>query len=70
MLCLIFFSHRDYQVRTLHVEGACLSKLLGLEKFISLLFGGLRLLEKLGVGFAVATGFLSLADLYKFNFEN
>jgi hypothetical protein len=68
-MSLLFFSHRNYQVSTLHVEGACLRKLLGLEKLISLLFGSCSLLEKLGIGFAIATGFLPLANLNKFNFE-
>lgn len=50
--------------------GACLGELLGFEKFIAFLFGGLSLLEKLGVSFAVATGFLALADLDKLHFED
>jgi len=43
---------------------------LRFEKFIAFLFRGLSLLEKLGVGFAVATGFLALADLDKLHFED
>ncbi len=67
---LLFFSHRNYQVSTLGVKSACLRKLLGLEKFISLLFGSCGLLEKLSISFAIATGFLPLANLNKFHFEN
>ncbi len=40
------------------------------EKFIAFLFRGLSLLEKLGVSFAVATGFFALADLDKLHFED
>jgi hypothetical protein len=42
---------------------------LGLEKFIPLLFSSCGLLEKLGISFAIATGFLPLANLNKFNLE-
>ena len=70
MLRLILLSHRNYQICTLHVEGACLGKLLGLEKLVALFLGNLGLLEKLGISFAVATGFFALANLNKLHLEN
>lgn len=67
---LLFLGHGNYKVGTLQVEGSCLSEFLTLEKLIPLLFGDLGLLEELCITLAVATSFLALANLNKFNFED